>query len=69
VTSQLSAALRATAEGIYPDEAGTGLIVSGLRLPDPTLLFLSSGAAGQAARTRGGWVGQNLGRGVVGTLA
>lgn len=28
MTSQLTAALRATAEGIYPDEAGTGLIVS-----------------------------------------
>ena len=28
VTSQLSAALRATAAGIHPDEAGTGLIIS-----------------------------------------
>ena len=28
MTSQLSAALRATAAGIHPDEAGTGLIIS-----------------------------------------
>jgi hypothetical protein len=28
VTSQLSAALRAAAAGIHPDEAGTGLIIS-----------------------------------------
>jgi len=28
VTSQLSAALRATAAGIHPGEAGTGLIIS-----------------------------------------
>jgi hypothetical protein len=28
VTSQLSTALRAAAAGIYPDEAGTGLIIS-----------------------------------------
>jgi hypothetical protein len=28
VTSQLSAALRATAAGTHPDEAGTGLIIS-----------------------------------------
>jgi len=28
VTSQLSAALRAAASGLHPDEAGTGLIIS-----------------------------------------
>jgi hypothetical protein len=28
VTSQLSAALRAAAAGIHPDEAGTGLVIS-----------------------------------------
>ena len=28
MTSQLSAALRATAAGTHPDEAGTGLIIS-----------------------------------------